>query len=524
MGRDFLVKFKCNIDYESWLLNINIENHIATIPIEDNTNNAFTIPARCEVIRNIPNFSIVEDSVVLSQEIQPGVFCGNTIVSPTSKCIKFINTTENQVIIRNFKPKIEALKMYKITENNTTNLNNNVRLEQLKSQISLKHVPIFAKNKLTNLIKKYQDVFCLSNEHLSTNNFYEQNINLQDESKVYNPNYKQIHSQANEIKSQIQKMISDDIIEHSVSHFNSPILLVPKRSEDSSKKWRLVVDFRQLNKKILADKFPLPRIDSILDQLGRAKYFTTLDLMSGFHQIPLVEEARKYTAFSSPDGHFQFKRLPFGLNISPNSFQRMMNIALAGLTPECAFVYIDDIVVIGCSIKHHLNNLEQIFKRLSHYNLKLNPQKCKFFRTEVTYLGHKITNNGILPDDSKFQKIRDYPEPTNVDEVRRFVAFCNYYRKFVPNFAHIAKPLNNLLKKGTNFSWNDERRRSFHLLKHYLLSPRILQYPDFSKDFILTTDASDVLVEQFCRNCMKTAICQLHSPARALQKGKNQNP
>lgn len=524
LGRDFLVKFKCNIDYESWLLNINIENHIVTIPIEDNTNNAFTIPARCEVIRNIPNFSIAEDSVVLAQEIQPGVFCGNTIVSPTSKCIKFINTTENQVIIRNFKPKIDALKIYKITANNNTNLNNNVRLEELKSQISLEHVPIFAKNKLTNLIKKYQDVFCLSNEHLSTNNFYEQNINLQDESKVYIPNYKQIHSQANEIKSQIQKMISDDIIEPSVSHFNSPILLVPKKSEDNSKKWRLVVDFRQLNKKILADKFPLPRIDSILDQLGRAKYFTTLDLMSGFHQIPLVEEARKYTAFSSPDGHFQFKRLPFGLNISPNSFQRMMNIALAGLTPECAFVYIDDIVVIGCSIDHHLNNLEQIFKRLRHYNLKLNPQKCKFFRTEVTYLGHKITNNGILPDDSKFQTIRDYPEPTNVDEVRRFVAFCNYYRKFVPNFAHIAKPLNNLLKKGTTFSWNDERRRSFHLLKHHLLSPRILQYPDFSKDFILTTDASDVACGAILSQLHENCDLPIAFASKSFTKGEKSKP
>lgn len=506
LGRDFLVKFKCTIDYESWLLNINTANYIISLPIEDNAENAFTIPARCEVIRNIPNLSLTEDSVVLSQEIQPGVFCGNTIVSPTSRCIKFVNTTENQVIIRNFKPKIDVLKNYdKITVNNNKNLNDNVRLHELNSQISLEHVPIFAKNKLTNLIRKYQDVFCLPNEHLSINNFYEQNINLQNESKVYIPNYKQIHSQANEIKTQIQKMLSDDIIEPSVSHFNSPILLVPKKSEDDSKKWRLVVDFRQLNKKILADKFPLPRIDSILDQLGRAKYFTTLDLMAGFHQIPLAEEARKYTAFSSPDGHFQFKRLPFGLNISPNSFQRMMNIALAGLTPECAFVYIDDIVVIGCSIDHHLNNLEQIFKRLRHYNLKLNPQKCKFFRTEVTYLGHKITNTGILPDDSKFQTIRDYPEPTNVDEVRRFVAFCNYYRKFVPNFAHIAKPLNNLLKKGMTFSWNDERRQSFLSLKHHLLSPRILQYPDFSKDFILTTDASDVacgaILSQLHGNC-----------------------
>ena len=172
-----------------------------------------------------------------------------------------------------------------------------------------------------------------------------------------------------------------------------------------------------------------------MNQLGRAKYFSTLDLMSGFHQIPLEEDSRRSTAFSTNSGHYQFKRLPFGLNISPNSFQRMMAIAMAGLTPEHAFIYIDDIVVIGCSLRHHLENLEKVFKRLRQYNLKLNISKCKFLRTEVTYLGHKITNKGILPDDSKFEAIKNYPIPKNADDVRRFVAFCNYYRKFVENFA-----------------------------------------------------------------------------------------
>ena len=191
------------------------------------------------------------------------------------------------------------------------------------------------------------------------------------------PNYKQNHSQGPEIKKQIEKMLQDDVIEHSVSYYNSPILLVPKKSSDENK-WRLVVNFRQLNKKLLPDKFPLPRIDSILDQLGRANFFITLDLMSGFHQIPLKESSKKYTDFSSTDGHYQFKRLPFGLNISPNSFQRMMTIAMTDLTPECAFIYVDDIVVVGASENHHLKNLERVFERLRHYNLKLNPEKRSY--------------------------------------------------------------------------------------------------------------------------------------------------
>lgn len=156
---------------------------------------------------------------------------------------------------------------------------------------------ILQKNELINIILKYQDIFSLPNDRLSTNNFYSQNIELKDRVPVYIPNYKNIHSQNDEMQNQIQKMVDDGIIEPSVSPYNSPILLVPKKSDNNTKKWRLVVDFRQLNKKVLADKFPLPRIDTILDQLGRAKYFTTLDLMSGFYQIPLDQNSRKYTAF-----------------------------------------------------------------------------------------------------------------------------------------------------------------------------------------------------------------------------------
>lgn len=169
--------------------------------------------------------------------------------------------------------------------------------------------------------------------------------------------------------------------------------------------------------------------------------------MSGFHQIELEEQPKPYTAFSTNSGHYEFNRLPFGLNISPYSFQRMMTIALSGLPPECAFLYIDDIIVVGCSVNHHLDNLEKVFQKLRNYNLKLNPAKCRFFCADVTYLGHHISAQGIQPDKSKYSSISNYPQPQNVDDVRRFVAFCNYYRRFVPYFSDKAAPLNALLKK-----------------------------------------------------------------------------
>lgn len=189
---------------------------------------------------------------------------------------------------------------------------------------------------------------------------------------------------------------------------------------------------------------------------------------------------------------FWEEMLPFGLKVSPNSFQRMMTVAMAGLSAESTFLYLDGIVVVGCSESHHLKNLVSVFNRLRRYNLKLNPEKCNFFQKEVTYLGHLITANGIPPDSAKYDKIRDYPVPGKANEVRRFVALCNYYRRFIPYFADTASCLNNLLRKRIKFIWSDKCQNSFQKLKNSLLSPQILQYPYFEKKFILVTDASDV--------------------------------
>ena len=246
-------------------------------------------------------------------------------------------------------------------------------------------------------------------------------------------------------------MLAEKIVEQSNSAYNSPILLVPKKSADWSEKWRLVVDYRQLNKKLVPDKFPLPRIDEVLDQLGRARFFSTLDLMSGFHQIPLEQSSRKYTAFSTSQGHYQYTRLPFGLNIAPNSFQRMMMVGLSGLPPHTCFLYLDDIIVIGCSENHHIQNLRQVFAKLREKNLKLNPEKCHFFRHEITFLGHTVTDKGIYPDKSKFKIIQDYPTPKSAEEAKRFTSFASYYRRFIPNFSVIAQPLTRLTRKNSEF-------------------------------------------------------------------------
>ena len=518
LGRDFLTKYRCEINYDNWLLSFNFENNTLSIPIYDNLNGAFVIPARSEAIRHLSGINLPEDALVEGAEIAPGIFVANTIVSKQSPCVRFVNTTTQDVLIRGYAPKILLLKNFNLIKDKT-NFNKS-RIRNLHNSLNITNVPEFAKEQLLGLCEEFNEIFHLEEDKLTYNNFYKQKIRVNDFNPVYIKNYKTPHCQKEEISRQIGKLIEQDIIEPSVSEYNSPLLLVPKKSTDE-KKWRLVVDYRQLNKKLLADKFPLPRIDDILDQLGRAKFFSTLDLMSGFHQIQIDEKSRKYTAFSYPEkGHFQFKRLPFGLNISPNSFQRMMSIALSGLSPECAFLYIDDIIVIGCSVNQHLKNLRKVFECMRRKNLKLNPSKCCFFQSEVIFLGHQVTDNGILPDKSKFEIVMNYPIPQNADQVRSFVAFCNYYRRFIPDFAFLCIPLNKLLRKNEPFVWTENCQQSFDNLKSTLLKPTILQYPDFEKTFILTTDASDFACGAVLSQNFDTNDLPISFASRTFTKGE----
>lgn len=327
---------------------------------------------------------------------------------------------------------------------------------------------------------------------MTTNNFYVQKLKLKDTSPVYIKNYRIPHSQKSEIDQQVAKLLKNDFIEPSSSEYNSPIILVPKPALNSVKRWRMCLDYRQVNKRLVADKFPLPRMDEILDSLGNAKCFSVLDLFQGFHQVPLDPDSRDLTSFSTSKGSYRWKVLPFGLNVSPNSFARMMSIAFAGIPADRAFLYLDDIIVIGRSDKHHLQNLRRVFETLREKNLKIHPYKCRFFEPQVTFLGHLCTPNGILPDPRKIEAVKKYPTPTNKEESHRFVSFANYYRKFIKNFSLIAKPLNNLNKKSSEFVWSEDCEKSFLTLKEKLMNPPILAYPDFTKSFIVTVDASKV--------------------------------
>lgn len=257
-----------------------------------------------------------------------------------------------------------------------------------------------------------------------------------------------------------------------------------------NKKWRVVVDFRKLNEITVGDAFPIPNITDILDQTGQSKYFTSIDLASGYHQIAMDPLDRDKTAFSTPTGHYEFLRMPFGLKGPPATFQRAMNRVLAGLQGNQCLVYLDDIIIFGKTLIEHETNLNLVLNRLKENNLQIQTSKCKFLQREIMFLGHIISDKGINPDPSKIEAVQSFPIPTNTKEIQSFLGLANYYRRFIQNFSEIASPITALLKKDATYIWSAECATAFSTLKEKLTTHPILQHPDFEKQFSLTVDAS----------------------------------
>ena len=256
----------------------------------------------------------------------------------------------------------------------------------------------------------------------------------------------------------------------------------------------MVLDYRALNEKTISDAYPLPLITEILDQLGGAINFSTCDLASGFHQIEMHPEDKHKTAFSTPFGHYEFLRMPFGLRNAPATFQRLMDQVLTGIQGTDAFIYLDDIVIYGSSLEEHELKLERLMKRLREAQLKLQPDKCEFLRPEVVYLGHVISKEGVRPDNKKLVAVREFPRPQNIKNVRQFLGLAGYYRRFIKGFSDIAKLLTILTKKDTPFHWGEKQQDAFENLRKKLCEEPVLQYPDFTRPFIVTTDASGIAI------------------------------
>lgn len=283
-------------------------------------------------------------------------------------------------------------------------------------------------------------------------------------------------------------MIAKGIIEPSSSPWAAGVVLVEKK--DGTK--RFCVDYRSLNSKTVKDAYPLPRIDDSLDRLGRGSWFCTLDLHSGYWQVEMNEADKPKTAFVTRNGLFQFTVMPFGLCNSPTTFERLMEVVLAGLNFNICLVYIDDIIIFGKTFDETLQNLEQVFKKLQSAGLKLKASKCTLFKKEVLFLGYKVSGDGVQTDPEKVAVVEKWPVPIDASEVRSFVGLCSYYRRFIAGFSSMAKPLFRLTEKGREFKWTTDCQNAFDNLKKCLTTAPLLAHPNFSLPFILDTDASQV--------------------------------
>ena len=314
---------------------------------------------------------------------------------------------------------------------------------------------------LNKLLKEFQDVFSQGDDDLGNTPLLEHGIETHGP-PLRQPYWWQNPAVRREEMTQVQQMLSSNVIRPSNSPWASPVVMV--RKKDGS--LRFCVDFRQLNTATVKDAHPLPRIDDLLDALHGAKWFSTLDLKNGYWQVPISEQDKEKTAFRTSSGQlFQFNQVPFDLCNTPATFSRLMDRVLAGLHWETCLFYLDDIIVFSSTWEEHLARLREVFERLRHAKLKLGAAKCTFAAKEVSYLGHRVTEEGLLPDPSLLAASRDIPPPKTATEVRSFLGLAGYYRRYVKGFAAIAAPLHALTRKDAVFHWSEDCQHAFDQLK-----------------------------------------------------------
>ena len=290
-----------------------------------------------------------------------------------------------------------------------------------------------------------------------------------------------------EVDRQLDEMLEKKLIAPCESEWASPILLV-KKSDGSL---RFCIDYRQLNNVTKHDAFPLPDMKDCLASLGgHCRYFSIMDMLSGYWQNEMDEESQEKAAFTTHRGLFKPLVQPFGARGGVAHFSRVMNALLGSLQWEKLLIYLDDILIFSQTFEEHLQRLEAVFKIMIQANLKLKPSKCSVFRSSTKFLGHIVSSEGIVPDPGKIEAIKSWPVPRSSEELQRFLGFASWYRRFIKNFAVLAEPLNKLTRKGVDFQWDSDCEESFQLLRKALINHPVLAYPDFSKPLRLTTDAS----------------------------------
>ena len=369
-----------------------------------------------------------------------------------------------------------------------------------KVQLQDKDITTDIRQKFKELCDEYGEAFSKNNEDIGRTKLVKMDTDTGDSPLVSSRPYTLPLKHYEWVQREIESLERAGVITKSMSKWASTIVVVPKKSAPGEPpKRRLCVDFRKVNELqqevITAGKtkgqisiHPVPKIDEMYAKLKGAKVFSTIDLRSGYHHIALGKSSRAKTAFVTPFGKYEFLMVPFWLAQAPAYFQLLMNKVLKGL--KFAMTYLDDIIIFSQDESQHLEHLEIVFSCLQEACLKMKRSKCDFFKSEIHYLGHLISPEGISPLPNKLDSIKHMPVPNSTKEIKQFLGLTGYYRKFVPRFADISRPLTTLTKKDAKFEWTSGCQKSFELLKEALCGEPVLKYADTSKPYTLYTDAS----------------------------------
>lgn len=501
LGLDFLRKYNFSLDFKNNELH-SISEDIALFGIKDSeaksvhqiiAQNDITLPARTELL--LPGY-VAEDKSFRygileypeNHNSPKGVLVASTLadLSRTAIPVRVANVSDKAKVVK--KGEVLATCTPVTCINRISNPLSTVSSENLTSEL-LQNAPLSneERNAAELVIQEFQNVFSRSSSDVGRTSLRQHEIDTGDHPPIKQHPRRLPFAKQEEVATLLTEMQQNDIIEPSQSPWASPIVLVRKKDGST----RFCVDYRRLNDITKKDSYPLPRIDDTLDTLSGNQWFSTLDLKSGYWQVEIHPDHREKTAFTTGQGLWQFKVMPFGLCNAPATFERLMETVLKGLSYEACLVYLDDIIIVGRSFDEHLENLRKVLQKLKDVNLKLSPAKCKLFRHEVTYLGHVISAEGVRTDPEKVSAVKNWKCPNDVHQLRSFLGLCTYYRRFVKDFSYIARPLHRLTESKQKFLWTKDCEDAFNQLKEALTSAPILTYPQPDKQFILDTDASN---------------------------------
>ena len=467
-----------------------------------------TIPARCQMIitgktklHNKGSEMILEPSKRFVQK--KGLLVAKTVCEPkgVSVCVRVCNVmNEPMVIYKNTHLGVlcnaETVSVVQSREPayvNRVQVSQNTVPDHLIDLYdrSVSELPKQHHKKVAQLLVSNADVFSKNEHDLGQTDVIFHDINTGLEAPIKQAPRRFPAEHEKEIERQLNELLKNGLIQPGHGPWGSPLVLVKKKDGSI----RMCVDYRKLNAKTVKDAYPLPRIDDTLDSLANARVFATLDLASGYHQVRNTPRAKVKSAMITKQGLFDWNVMSFGLTGAPATFQRLMEEILRGLNYEILLVYLDDVIVMGSDVDQLIERLQTVFDRLRGANLKLKPKKCTLFRKQVEFLGHVVSSEGIATDPTKTDRVKAWPVPTNISEVRSFLGLCGYYRKFVPDYYTKAKPLHDLTKKPrkdrAKFEWTSSCDDAFNSLKQALTSAPILGYPKDEGRYVLDCDASD---------------------------------